>query len=375
MPLDKLNAFTKKVQDLADKPNSTMSAAEVKAQFDAAPNELRLAFNQLIDDLGSVVDGDSGADNVAVTAIAGLTGLTIQAVLEELKVLDDSNRAYLLSQIQNTVIGQIPDGSITDVKLSNDPADIKPSFATHKADDTSHVKYGADTGTANAKVVTLSFAPASYIEGMALAFKNAVQNTGAVTINVNGLGAIPVLKSNGNALASGNLKANSVYTLRYNGTSFILQGEGGEYGTAVAGDVLTGKTIGTENGIINGTLTPGKKFASGTVTSGTTGVGILNNSGLTNTRFALTLPILDFVPSFVIAFQLSATQSDNNSTIYSKDNLSGYSIGANFILEQETIVPSYYKPNATYLISTTAGGVNKLPVLKPGVGYTFRAYE
>lgn len=116
--LDKLLSFTKKVQDLADKPNSTMSAAEVKAQFDAAPDELRLAFNQLIDDLQSVVDGDSGADNIGASAITGLTGTTVQSLLESLKGLDDTNRAYLLSQIQNTVLGQIPDGTITLEKLA-----------------------------------------------------------------------------------------------------------------------------------------------------------------------------------------------------------------------------------------------------------------
>lgn len=90
MPLDKLLGFTKDVGDLTDKPNGTMSATQVKAQFDAAPNELRLAFNQLIDDLGSVVDGDSGADNIGATGIAGITGNTLQALLESLKTLVDS---------------------------------------------------------------------------------------------------------------------------------------------------------------------------------------------------------------------------------------------------------------------------------------------
>lgn len=45
----KLLAYTKKVGDLADKPNVTMTAAEIKAQFDAAPEELRAKYNGLID--------------------------------------------------------------------------------------------------------------------------------------------------------------------------------------------------------------------------------------------------------------------------------------------------------------------------------------
>jgi hypothetical protein len=45
----KLNAFTKKVGDSADQPSGT--PAEIKAIFDAAPEELRQKFNSLIDAL------------------------------------------------------------------------------------------------------------------------------------------------------------------------------------------------------------------------------------------------------------------------------------------------------------------------------------
>jgi hypothetical protein len=125
---------------------------------------------------------------------------------------------------------------------------------TQLTDLTKFVAYGIATGSANVYAVTLSPVPSTYIDGLALSVKINVQNTGASTINVNGLGAKSILKANGNALSSGNLKAGSIYTLRYNGTSFILQGEGGEYGTAIASEVLSGKTIGTENGIISGTM-------------------------------------------------------------------------------------------------------------------------
>ena len=113
--------------------------------------------------------------------------------------------------------------------------------------------YGTATGT-NAKTITLDPAPTSYYDGLCFAFKNVTQNTGAVTINVNGLGAKPIKKPNGNDIAAGNLKANSVYTVRYNGTNFILQGEGGEYGNVTPGDVIKGVTFGTEEGLKTGTL-------------------------------------------------------------------------------------------------------------------------
>lgn len=123
--------------------------------------------------------------------------------------------------------------------------------------------YGTATGENN-KIISLSPAPSSYYEGMCFAFRNEVQNTGPVTINVNGLGARSIKKPNGNDLVSGNLKAGSVYTVRYNGTNFILQGSDSA-GNARPEHVLAGKTFSNDDGPDQvGTLKP---FAreSGTV--------------------------------------------------------------------------------------------------------------
>jgi len=105
--------------------------------------------------------------------------------------------------------------------------------------------YGTATGT-NTKTITLDPAPTSYYDGLCFAFKNATQNTGPVTINVNGLGARPIKKPNGNDIAAGNLKAGSIYTVRYNGTNFILQGSDSS-GTATPGDVTAGKTFSNDD--------------------------------------------------------------------------------------------------------------------------------
>jgi hypothetical protein len=74
------------------------------------------------------------------------------------------------------------------------------------------------------------------------------------TINVNGLGAKAIIRSNMSAPPEGLLRQYSVHTLVYNGVSFQLSGEGGEYGTAVASDVLAGKTLGTDAGLVTGTI-------------------------------------------------------------------------------------------------------------------------
>lgn len=121
--------------------------------------------------------------------------------------------------------------------------------------------YGTTAGTGTAYTVTLNPAPQALVDGLRVTVKIHTDNTGAATLNVNGLGAKPLKKSGGNDFSAGQLKTGSIYTFVYNGTNFIAQGEGGEYGTAGAADVLTGKTIGTDNGLVNGTM-PDKRSAT-----------------------------------------------------------------------------------------------------------------
>ncbi|MGG4105795.1 hypothetical protein AAXB25_17900 [Paenibacillus lautus] len=122
--------------------------------------------------------------------------------------------------------------------------------------------YGVTTQSkANEYEVNLKPAPASLTAGIRVTVKINVASTGAPMLNVNGLGSKPVLKTNG---SSASFKQDGVYTLVYDGQAFILQGEGGEVGTATAADVLAPKTIGTDNGLVTGTIpTQGNQFKSG----------------------------------------------------------------------------------------------------------------
>jgi len=122
----------------------------------------------------------------------------------------------------------------------------KAEFDAHLAD-TVHVPYVVASGSANTYNVNLDPAPTAYTEGMALAVKINVENTGVSTINVNNLGAKAIKKPNGNDVVAGNLKAGSIYTLRYNGTNFILQGSDSA-GNATPADVLASKTFSNDSG-------------------------------------------------------------------------------------------------------------------------------
>ena len=110
---------------LADLPNATddLTPAQLKAKFDEGGSALKTYVNDtLIPALESVVDGSSGADNVGATQIS-TSPSTVQGILEWLK-----------DQIDNTVLGDIPDGSLTDAKLSDGVADIKNRFSVHQVD-------------------------------------------------------------------------------------------------------------------------------------------------------------------------------------------------------------------------------------------------
>ncbi|WP_203457146.1 pyocin knob domain-containing protein [Paenibacillus tepidiphilus] len=121
--------------------------------------------------------------------------------------------------------------------------------------------YAVTAGTNAALTASISPALTALSAGLRVTIKVHVAVAGSVTLNLNSLGTKSIKKPNGN---NPTLALGGVYTLVYDGTAFILQGEGGEYGTAAASDVLAGKTIGTESGLITGTMA--NNGAGGTVT-------------------------------------------------------------------------------------------------------------
>ncbi len=79
------------------------------------------------------------------------------------------------------------------------------------------------TGTASALILTMQMAPAGYVKGERLAFFSSQSNTGAMTLNVNGLGAKSILQQDGAALAAGQIVAGSATTVIYDGAAFRLE--------------------------------------------------------------------------------------------------------------------------------------------------------
>lgn len=118
----KLVSFTKKVADLADKP--ALNASQLKAQFDAAPDEVRQYLNNLIDALVRTTEGDSGAKNIGATTIGGLTGTDIQSLLESLKTYVDKADGKRQEGATNTF--SVFAGNTFDIPISFNVGFTKP---------------------------------------------------------------------------------------------------------------------------------------------------------------------------------------------------------------------------------------------------------
>jgi hypothetical protein len=69
--------------------------------------------------------------------------------------------------------------------------------------------YAIDTGIVNAYIVALNPVKTAYTSGMAVVFSTANANTGPATINVNGLGIIPITAQGNVPLTSGQILSNS----------------------------------------------------------------------------------------------------------------------------------------------------------------------
>lgn len=110
LPLVKTpNDFPFKHSGQPDKYGQSLGGnfAQVQANFDKRAEYNQTQINAIITALNSIADGDSGADNVKATTISGLTSTSVQGLLEELKLLVDTQLPT-------------PNGSITNAKLATD---------------------------------------------------------------------------------------------------------------------------------------------------------------------------------------------------------------------------------------------------------------
>lgn len=137
--------------------------------------------------------------------------------------------------------------SIGDIVENRPTAAYLNSMASASAiQDNTHV-YAADVGAADAYAITLSTAPTAYTEGQEFTFKATNANTGASTINVNGLGVKTIKKYNDIDLNAGDIEAMGIYKVVYDGTNFQMMSPISDTVNLESSNIFTGATQTIQN--------------------------------------------------------------------------------------------------------------------------------
>jgi hypothetical protein len=240
MALTKFTGVVANHQTLPDQPTNT-------------PTELKVLFDKAATDIVTFIN-DTLTDEVDLLPTDGtVLTRTNTDVYTPTTNYHPATKKYVDDTTAGVVLGQIPDGTITKVKMGYDPTEYA----------------GITAGSSNAYTVTLS--TFSLTDGALIVIKCDRDQTDVGTLNVSGLGAKALKKPTGTDMK--NMKTGGIYPYRYNVTTgnFILQGSDSS-GDAIAAEILAGKTASTDLGDITGTMTDrtGDTSALSSSVSGTT---------------------------------------------------------------------------------------------------------
>lgn len=83
-------------------------------------------------------------------------------------------------------------------------------------------KFAVDSGSTDAYAITLDPAPSNYYQGMEVYFIANTVNTGACTINVNGLGAKNLVRPTAVTPSNSDIAALGMVHAVYDGTNFQM---------------------------------------------------------------------------------------------------------------------------------------------------------
>jgi hypothetical protein len=225
----------------------------------------------------------SGTFNINTAGQPVVTGTTITSTAFNLLTADLATglTTALTKDGQTTPTANIPMGTfkITGLGAGSAATDAAQYGQLQAGATTIATVSGTDTLTG-----TLAPAITAYATGNLFSFVAANTNTGAVTINLNSLGAKSITKSGTTALAAGDLLSGQVHLIEYDGTRFqlinpsasgVLTISFGSTGltpaTATSGAVTVAGTLAIANG---GTGTSGT--TANLTVDGTDAVGFRN---------------------------------------------------------------------------------------------------
>lgn len=202
--------------------------------------------------------------------------------------------------------------------------------------------FGADAGASDTYVVTLSPVPAAYVTGQHYRFKANTANTGACTVNFNGLGAKTIKKAAGGIttdLADNDIRAGQWVDLVYDGTNMQMQ--------SLLGNVPSGAA-------------PGAHAASHE-NGGADEISVTGLSGvLADPQTPITESVQDIVGAMVVAgTNVTVTYNDGAGTLTIDSTGGGGSIAPLFIESANVVAQrNGTNPQNLYVYKSTDGGSN-----------------
>lgn len=153
--------------------------------------------------------------------------------MQMLSVLGNAAASAAWGSITGTLSGQSDLQSALNAKLTT--ATGQAGTPTYCRSTTGNDTYGCG----------LTPALTAYTTGSCLVLNPDTANTLAASVNVDSLGAKSILNRAGGALATGDITANKPITICYDGTQYIIQGDGGGSGSgdAVKSEVQSGSYL------------------------------------------------------------------------------------------------------------------------------------
>lgn len=126
----------------------------------------------------------------------------------------DALTASLSKDGQTTPTANLPMGGFAHTNVAD--ATARTQYAkVSQVQDGSYLYGGVSAGSANAQTISVSPAITAYANGMRVRFKAGLTNTGATTINVNGVGATAVQTMTGFPLRGAEILAGCIYVIDY----------------------------------------------------------------------------------------------------------------------------------------------------------------
>lgn len=178
---------------------------------------------------------------------------------------------------QTTPTANIPMGSnkLTGLAVGTDATD---AATVSQVQSTTVKLIGSVSGT---DTITGSLTPslAAYAAGQMFYFVAAGDNTGAVTLNINSLGAKNVTKNGTTALSAGEIKSGQTVAVIYDGTRFQVINSASSL-TGFTGSSNTALGVGAGDSITSGTTTVAVGYNAGTaLTTGTATTAVGYDAG------------------------------------------------------------------------------------------------